>query len=395
MRNILFLILFFVVSVSVGATYLSGDAVRNPARTKIWTMPTISGSSDTLVSLTSSSVLTNKTLTTPIISSISNTGTLTLPTSTDTLVGLATTDVLTNKTLTAPKITSLSAGSVLFGGSSNVVTQDQAGINYDDTNNALMMGTTTYRGRVAQNFGLDTSANFGGMFLTTWSATASNAPTLDFNRSKSASVGTMTSVAASDLLGYISFRGADGSAFRDASAIVAGVDGTPGASDMPGYLSFQTVPDNATNLAERMNITNAGRVKVNSVHNNAGGCGASSTVGEICSGTYTPTLTGVSNVAAVTVGNARYIRVGNIVTMMIQMSVDPTSAAATTNVGISLPIASGFTASSQAEGLCNSDDDQTRCYAFADDVNDRIQLSFIPSGAGNSANHSIIQYEVK
>jgi hypothetical protein len=41
--------------------------------------------------------LTNKTLTSPIISTISNTGTLTLPTSTDTLVGKATTDTLTNK----------------------------------------------------------------------------------------------------------------------------------------------------------------------------------------------------------------------------------------------------------------------------------------------------------
>jgi hypothetical protein len=39
------------------------------------------------------------TLTSPVISSISNTGTLTLPTSTDTLVGRATTDTLTNKTL--------------------------------------------------------------------------------------------------------------------------------------------------------------------------------------------------------------------------------------------------------------------------------------------------------
>ena len=48
--------------------------------------------------------LTNKTLTTPIISSISNTGTVTLPTSTDTLVGKATTDTLINKTLTSPVI---------------------------------------------------------------------------------------------------------------------------------------------------------------------------------------------------------------------------------------------------------------------------------------------------
>jgi hypothetical protein len=54
-------------------------------------------------------VLTNKTLTAPIIATIINTGTLTLPTLTDTLVGRATTDVLTNKTLTSPVI---SGGSI-------------------------------------------------------------------------------------------------------------------------------------------------------------------------------------------------------------------------------------------------------------------------------------------
>jgi hypothetical protein len=55
----------------------------------------------TVVTLTGSQILTNKTLTAPVISSISNTGTLTLPTSTDTLVGRATTDTLTNKTIDA------------------------------------------------------------------------------------------------------------------------------------------------------------------------------------------------------------------------------------------------------------------------------------------------------
>ena len=52
--------------------------------------------------------LTNKTLTAPVIATIVNTGTLTLPTSTDTLVGRATTDTLTNKTLTAPVINGFS-----------------------------------------------------------------------------------------------------------------------------------------------------------------------------------------------------------------------------------------------------------------------------------------------
>nr|MDD4931725.1 hypothetical protein [Candidatus Colwellbacteria bacterium] len=53
-----------------------------------------------VVTLSGAQTLTNKTLTLPIISSISNTGTLTLPTSTDTLIGRNTVDTLTNKTLT-------------------------------------------------------------------------------------------------------------------------------------------------------------------------------------------------------------------------------------------------------------------------------------------------------
>jgi hypothetical protein len=53
-----------------------------------------------LVTYSGTETLTNKTLTAPVISSISNTGTLTLPTSTDTLVGRATTDTLTNKRIT-------------------------------------------------------------------------------------------------------------------------------------------------------------------------------------------------------------------------------------------------------------------------------------------------------
>jgi hypothetical protein len=57
------------------------------------------------VTLDGIQTLTNKTLTAPIIATISNTGTLTLPTSTDTLVGRTTTDTLTNKTLTTPTIT--------------------------------------------------------------------------------------------------------------------------------------------------------------------------------------------------------------------------------------------------------------------------------------------------
>ena len=80
------------------------------------TLPT----TGTLATRAGTETLTNKTLTTPIISSISNTGTLTLPTSTDTLVGRATTDTLTNKTLTSPTLTTPVLGTPTSGVATNL-----------------------------------------------------------------------------------------------------------------------------------------------------------------------------------------------------------------------------------------------------------------------------------
>jgi hypothetical protein len=100
-----------VTLVYTGATYgwnvsaqVGGNGGTAVTLTGVQTLTnkTIAYGSNTLtdvVGVTATQTLTNKTLTTPIISSISNTGTLTLPTSTDTLVGRATTDTLTNKTI--------------------------------------------------------------------------------------------------------------------------------------------------------------------------------------------------------------------------------------------------------------------------------------------------------
>jgi len=70
-----------------------------------------------------SRILTNKTLTAPVISTISNTGTLTLPTSTDTLVGKATTDTLSNKRITK-RILSATSYTTDTGTSLNCATTD-------------------------------------------------------------------------------------------------------------------------------------------------------------------------------------------------------------------------------------------------------------------------------
>ncbi len=80
----------------VGATGTTTTIASSQTANRILTLPNIT---DTVVTKNTVDVLTNKTLTTPIIATIVNTGTLTLPTTTDTLLGRNTTDTLTNKTL--------------------------------------------------------------------------------------------------------------------------------------------------------------------------------------------------------------------------------------------------------------------------------------------------------
>ena len=63
--------------------------------------------------------------------------------------------------------------------------------------------------------------------------------------------------------------------------------------------------------------------------------------GAVTSGTYTPTLTNDTNVDASTAEQLQYLRVGNMVTVSGRCQVNAT-AAASTILGISLPIASNI-----------------------------------------------------
>lgn len=68
-------------------------------------------------------------------------------------------------------------------------------------------------------------------------------------------------------------------------------------------------------------------------------------------GTYTPTLTNVSNLDASTAYACQYLRVGNTVTVSGQFDANATTAATDTLLSISLPIASTFAASNQLGGV--------------------------------------------
>lgn len=73
-------------------------------------------------------------------------------------------------------------------------------------------------------------------------------------------------------------------------------------------------------------------------------------------GTYTPTLTNVTNVAASTPYRWQYSRVGSVVTVSGALDIDATSAAGTaTEVGATLPIVSDFTGFMDCGGDAISD----------------------------------------
>ncbi len=104
------------ISVSGTGTVTSITAGTGLTGGTITSSGTIAVDTTVVATLTDTQTLSNKTLTSPVISTIVNTGTLTLPTSTDTLVGRATTDTLTNKTLTSPVISGGTINNAAIGG---------------------------------------------------------------------------------------------------------------------------------------------------------------------------------------------------------------------------------------------------------------------------------------
>lgn len=72
------------------------------------------------------------------------------------------------------------------------------------------------------------------------------------------------------------------------------------------------------------------------------------------SGTYTPTLTNGTNIAASTPVVCQYMRVGNVVTVSGSLSATCTSAGVASRLTISLPIASTFAIPSNAGGILMS-----------------------------------------
>lgn len=103
-----------------------------------------------------------------------------------------------------------------------------------------------------------------------------------------------------------------------------------------------------TTAVERFRIDSAGRLQTQAIHNNASGASGGQF---IASGTFTPGFTNLLNISSSTPGPAKWIRVGDVVTVSGSAVVTTTSGAGSSStLRMALPIASTFTNAADCAG---------------------------------------------
>jgi hypothetical protein len=112
----------------------------------------------------------------------------------------------------------------------------------------------------------------------------------------------------------------------------------------------------------------------------------------LASGTYTPTLTNVNNLTSSTALQCQYLRVGATVTVSGAATINVTAGAASTQLGISLPVASSLGAVEDCGGVGSTATESFMI--FADITNDRAQLQNTASVTGSQTVYFSFSYQV-
>jgi hypothetical protein len=154
--------------------------------------------------------------------------------------------------------TAFTQGSVVFAGAAGIYSQDNTNFFWDDTNNRLGIGITVPRG------GIDVanSATSALQYISTYSATSTHKPALNFLKSASNTIGTLTTTVNNEFLANISFQGvsATNTISDDPAYIAVYQDGNAGATRVPGRIEFGT--GSGSGATTKMTITGVGNVGI-------------------------------------------------------------------------------------------------------------------------------------
>jgi hypothetical protein len=113
------------------------------------------------------------------------------------------------------------------------------------------------------------------------------------------------------------------------------------------------------------------------------------------SGTYTPTLTGVANIEDSTPYEWQYIVFGDVVLVSGALDVNTTSTG-TTQLGASLPQASGFTSAKDCSGVfaMGAGSNAHHGIVLGDTTNDRAEITFTAINTSNQNCSVMFTYKI-
>lgn len=149
------------------------------------------------------------------------------------------------------------------------------------------------------------------------------------------------------------------------------------------------------NTTKRLEINQYGNIRAFTLHNNASSHGDSLNQ-DIRSGSYTPTLTNTTNVSASTAYICHWSRIGNHVTVTGQLDIDPTIAATSSRIDLSIPVPSAFWSDKQCGGTASGFGIAGMVGGFiANTSTGTAQLRWISSDVTNQTWSFCFGYDVK
>lgn len=306
----------------------------------------------------------------------------------------------------------------------------------DPTNNDITVNGFTYSSAlISKENDFNNLAQF--TLLRSGSTLAAAGVPIFMARSRG-SVASKTATTIGDNIGSFSFAAHDGTDFNLAAQLAIGVSGTVSNDITPASFNFAVQPDAGGAVQSRMALqsgsesvfnepgndhdyrfesdtnthllfldagaaSGAGRIGIKQASpasdlDIAGSfqCDSISNDSGLAHGSYTPTLTNVTNIAASTAYPCQYMRVGNTVTVSGKIDIDVTTGSAAMEVGISLPIASNFGNDYECSGSAYASTVARDGFAIsADPTNNRARaVGFIVS-ATNQSFFFTFSYEVK